>query len=523
MTGNGRLPVDEIDITPLADAVDRARFWWRLAAVTLILCCLAWAASGEIVGQPVSQILKDPAKPSSALKIVAALGFVLICARILLVKALSRNNFVLGVLWCLLAIFALALTAVKLELRIERYADLISPLLIATGTAICLFALRANHKLTAPIDLAFKGSASLLKFNWNIARASDHSFYKSATRRSGWLLQMIFRFGFVVVLIFVVALLAIQLFEEKTWHGIPFTLLLGAVALTPFLIWFWHHKIHSLRWAIGGTLLTTLGLALLPFLLDGGIELFLALVASGVSTAIRATRPSVEAVTKRDARPPVVFLRSFEFDAHHVHGAFILENAIGDEFEHLGPLIAIGRPGERVPAGIAARAQFGSEWRETISEWLENARLIVLVAGQSEGVLWELSTISNTGKLPSLVLIIPPKGPEKPEPDRPTTLGRLTDWLNLSELRLWRLVVPEMEDPKKYRQISKGSQWRSMLAKVLDQVDLKADQLAVPESVRAVYFRANGSPVLISSLHTRQLDFELASIAAANGSLANTA
>ena len=86
-----------------------------------------------------------------------------------------------------------------------------------------------------------------------------------------------------------------------------------------------------------------------------------------------------------------------------------LEAAIADELSRLGPFIAIGQPGERLPRLGAARAYFSDdEWQSAVIDWISRARLIVMIAGRTPWVQWELRQIVRAGQLDKLLILLPP-------------------------------------------------------------------------------------------------------------------
>ena len=160
------------------------------------------------------------------------------------------------------------------------------------------------------------------------------------------------------------------------------------------------------------------------------------------------TRSAQEALAA-DCRPPVLLIRSFSDDMAMIynveyrsdHEGNLVPDIATSRFEpalvpHLskfGPMIAVGKPGEVFPAGGAARVHFANEvWQQPVVAMIEQARIIVLVAGLdpsktgsdlrmlsgaeliealalSPGVRWEIEYIRNhdyIGKL--LVLLKPP-------------------------------------------------------------------------------------------------------------------
>ena len=94
-----------------------------------------------------------------------------------------------------------------------------------------------------------------------------------------------------------------------------------------------------------------------------------------------------------DDRPDVLYLRCFHADAFRpgpvlrFHTDEIdLALAVGP----LGDLIAIGRPGESLPTPGAARLYSPQdEWQNTVCQQMRVARLVIIRAGQGDGLLWE--------------------------------------------------------------------------------------------------------------------------------------
>ncbi|MGI9424286.1 MAG: hypothetical protein ACR2PA_13925, partial [Hyphomicrobiaceae bacterium] len=104
-----------------------------------------------------------------------------------------------------------------------------------------------------------------------------------------------------------------------------------------------------------------------------------------------------------DRRPPVVLLREFGADAIQIrpripflprpdvrvrrmsssgvpveYSKVHLEQVIAGEMSRIGPMIAIGEPGEAVPKIGASRAYFSDDdWQTGIAQWIEAASVIV--------------------------------------------------------------------------------------------------------------------------------------------------
>lgn len=106
-----------------------------------------------------------------------------------------------------------------------------------------------------------------------------------------------------------------------------------------------------------------------------------------------------------DPRPPVLYLRSFADDGAVLLGdasslarrsaALIAPTDPEQEMSMIlgaiGPVIAIGKPGEPLPELGAARLYVSNDaWQAKVCELMRMARLVVLRIGASPGLLWEI-------------------------------------------------------------------------------------------------------------------------------------
>ena len=189
----------------------------------------------------------------------------------------------------------------------------------------------------------------------------------------------------------------------------------------------------------------------------------------------RARRSAVLSAVELQARrpePPVLYLRSFRDDKLRVHaratnGRSFLERltAIGFEVvlaDHLwryGPVVSIGSPDETaLPLGAARTYAVLDEWRRTAEELMASAALIVLVAGRSEGLTWELEAIVRRGLTGKLVILFPPlpwQCPGDGVAELPARWGALCDAAReaglvlprgLEPVRTWAVILPEVGD-----------------------------------------------------------------------------
>ena len=121
----------------------------------------------------------------------------------------------------------------------------------------------------------------------------------------------------------------------------------------------------------------------------------------------------------RDARPPVLYLRSFGDDRLKLLTATLgrptlierftlrrfdaFEEVIVRHLSRLGPVIAVNPPGTKLaPLGAARETIDSTDWQSVVSAWMARSIMIVFVAppGQvTQGLHWELETVSanNTG------------------------------------------------------------------------------------------------------------------------------
>jgi hypothetical protein len=152
---------------------------------------------------------------------------------------------------------------------------------------------------------------------------------------------------------------------------------------------------------------------------------FLLLAVELYTRARRNAAVSATALRERDARPLLLYLRSFIDDDLKVftHGSprhswferFLLRRR--ERFEvmliwHLwrfGPVVCIGRPREHLPPLGAARDYLSdSEWRDGVESRIREAEAIVVVLGHSDGLAWELEAIERLGAKDKTLIVVPP-------------------------------------------------------------------------------------------------------------------
>jgi hypothetical protein len=142
-------------------------------------------------------------------------------------------------------------------------------------------------------------------------------------------------------------------------------------------------------------------------------------------------QPSASDLRTVDRRKPVLLLRSFNDDNLKIRGRsedVRMEEALADALPGLGPLIGIGRPGETLPDLGASRNYYTDQvWRDAVAAWMKEALLIVVIAGNSSGLQWEIETIAGQSQLPKLLVFMPPVEQKQRWNNLKIALGRLLD------------------------------------------------------------------------------------------------
>jgi TM2 domain-containing membrane protein YozV len=113
-------------------------------------------------------------------------------------------------------------------------------------------------------------------------------------------------------------------------------------------------------------------------------------------------------VLREDSRPPVLYLRSFRDDSEllvtssntasaritaalNYTVAFNPEQELALILDGVGPVVAIGRPGEPLPELGAAREYVADDrWRDTVDSYMRRASLVVIRAGATDSLWWEI-------------------------------------------------------------------------------------------------------------------------------------
>jgi branched-chain amino acid transport system permease protein len=123
------------------------------------------------------------------------------------------------------------------------------------------------------------------------------------------------------------------------------------------------------------------------------------------------------AALQKDGRKPVLFLRSFKADAglwrSWIDFAFksgTAESSLVRAARGIGPVLALGPPGEKLPPLGAARFHVGHDhWQDLVKALEAEAALIILRIGLTESFWWEVKYLVETSAPEKIVVYLPPQ------------------------------------------------------------------------------------------------------------------
>ncbi|WP_145952035.1 hypothetical protein [Paludisphaera borealis] len=129
----------------------------------------------------------------------------------------------------------------------------------------------------------------------------------------------------------------------------------------------------------------------------------------------RLTAPLAADVLRKDPRPPIIYLRPFQFD-NFFRLAYGPEFRILRLFRRVGPLVAIGRPKEKLQtSGISRYYVRDDEWQDLVLCLLPRSRAIILVLGESAGIEWELEKLLGSDHVDRLLIVAIAPGGSSPD------------------------------------------------------------------------------------------------------------
>jgi hypothetical protein len=151
--------------------------------------------------------------------------------------------------------------------------------------------------------------------------------------------------------------------------------------------------------------------------------LVLFFLGSSVRRLAKAYRVDLRKTLMRDGRDPILYLRSFDADStefrgniggkivervisqiaagHSIAAGFNDASITGEELivavlKEVGPVIAVGIPGEKIPPLGAARLYFeDKDWQANVEYLMSISRFVIIQVDISEGLEWEIATVKG--------------------------------------------------------------------------------------------------------------------------------
>ena len=140
-------------------------------------------------------------------------------------------------------------------------------------------------------------------------------------------------------------------------------------------------------------------------------------------------RRGAKRVLEADRRRSALYLRSFDddslplpaiasarrplFELFSVRGADPFEESVAWELNSYGPVVAVGRPGRSLASLGAAREHLADEtWRDQVANRMEEAGIIAVATGETDGLAWELGQVVSGGHLAKTFFVFPPVAPD---------------------------------------------------------------------------------------------------------------
>ena len=219
-------------------------------------------------------------------------------------------------------------------------------------------------------------------------------------------------FYFINGLMFVLLLLTTYLLLKNKWlsrNNINFKSIFSILSgiLNPFLFLAFPFYI--------AILLLTLGIinAALSNQYYGGL-FFLLLIPYLLKPIKKLANPSARLLLKIDRRPCVLYLRSFSLDSEIIGNSEkysvlpkkSIEEILSRTTSKIGPFIAIADPKSKLQSIGAAKTKFGDhEWQSVVHDYTLKSKFIVMLAGDTTAIDWELSKIKSDNKDMDLLIL----------------------------------------------------------------------------------------------------------------------
>jgi hypothetical protein len=196
---------------------------------------------------------------------------------------------------------------------------------------------------------------------------------------------------------------------------------------------------------------------------------------------------------RRD-EPTPFYLRNLNFVARWID--FSIETRLANHFIYFGPFITVGSPRDSVPLPGAARVKLTQEaWQETVRGWIGGSCLILMFAGVTHWVNWELTQVLNAGVTTKLIVFFP-----RPKLDNRGIGRKFTSFL----ARRKESAPPQRQATltdrfERIKVALAGTPWNDAWA-----------QITAPDTIIAVHLDETGGITLIRSKRRNNDSYQLA-------------
>lgn len=196
-------------------------------------------------------------------------------------------------------------------------------------------------------------------------------------------------------------------------------ILLGAAALISILLgsvmalwgarlwgWPWPGAGSNIR---AGTELAFVGIALIGVSAWGVAMLARSLSSQGAAADVQRNDATLWLRSFSDDNVRVTAVGPFGVLSWVFGFQLRLEECVARWASFQGPLVAIGKPGERYPLLGAVRTYVtDDQWKQVVENAARSAKAIILLAGSSEGLGWEVDHVSASDRRDRVLVLLPP-------------------------------------------------------------------------------------------------------------------
>jgi len=199
------------------------------------------------------------------------------------------------------------------------------------------------------------------------------------------------------------------------------TLVIGPVFAAPRIL---EHVVSSEPPDGAARILLVVPVILVFALLGAIVSLNRRLAAWLLRRAQRSAASQYQTITELDTRAPILFLRSFKEEkrlleppAQSLLARMLtlrdrkrtLDEIVLDAASPVGPVVALGMPGEEAPPLGAARLYAeNSEWQDKVRGLAQRSRAVIICVEEGHGVLWELQHLLTAAHSRKTLCILTP-------------------------------------------------------------------------------------------------------------------